>query len=153
MPMPWLLRLALVCALLSLAGAAWAQPADPEALAAQAVVRAFHEALRKGDVAAVERLLASDAVVLEGGELESRQEYLRHHLGADIEFARAVPSKVTSSEATVAGQAAWVRSTTVAQGTFRNRTMKLVGAELVVLTRGAVAWEIRAIHWSSHDAK
>lgn len=130
-----------------------AQPSDAEAQAAQAVVRAFHEALRRADVPAIQQLLAPDAVVLEGGHLESREEYLRHHVSADIEFAKAVPATVTASTATVSGQTAWVRSTSVSQGTFRGRAIKLTGAELVVLTRAAAVWEIRAIHWSSHAAR
>ncbi len=153
MPTPWLLQVAIACLCLASTGGALAQPSNPEALGAQSAVRSFHDALRRGDVAAVHQLLAPDAVVLEGGHLESREEYLRHHLSADIEFARAVPSKVIVLEATVSGQAAWVRSTTVSQGTFRNRAIKLIGAELVVLTRRGTAWEIRAIHWSSHESK
>ena len=149
---PRFLGLVLVCLCFS-ASAALAQPSDPEALAVQAVVRSFHEALHRGDVEAIRQLLAGDAVILESGRLESRQEYLRHHVDADIEFAKAVASKVTTSEATISGQTAWVRSTSVSQGTFRNRVLKLVGAELVVLTRAAARWEIRAIHWSSHESK
>ena len=153
MPTPRLFRIAVACLFFSVYGDTVAQPSAPEAVAAQAVVRAFHEALRRGDAAAVQRLLAADAVVLESGQMESREEYLRHHLSADIEFAKAAPSKVTASEALVSGQVAWVRSTSVSQGKFRDRAIKLNGAELVVLTRGATAWEIRAIHWSSHEAK
>lgn len=138
---------------LSATGSVLAQQPEPDARAALAAVRSFHDALRRGDVPAVQELLAPDAVILESGHLESRQEYLRHHLGADIEFAKAVPTEVTSSEATVSGQAAWVRSATTSQGKFRNRKISLSGAELVVLTRTAKGWEIRAVHWSSHESK
>lgn len=130
-----------------------AQPPDAEAAAVQAVVRSFHDALRRGDAQAAQSLLAADAVILEGGHMESREEYLKHHLGADIEFAKAVSSKVIRSEATVAGQTAWVRSATSSQGKFRSRNVNLSGAELVVLTRTSAGWEIRAIHWSSHEVK
>lgn len=153
MPTPRLLRLVILGSCLAVPGSAMAPQPDPEALAAQAVVRSFHEALRRGDVRAVEALLATDAVILEGGQLESREAYLRHHLSADIEFAKAVPSKVTQSEATVSGQTAWVRAATVSQGRFRNRDINLSGAELVVLTRTASGWVIRAVHWSSHASQ
>ncbi len=148
-----LLSFLIACACLALAGTALAQPAEGDTGAAQAVVRAFHDALRNGDTEAVKRLLAADAVILENGHVESRDEYLRHHLDADIEFAKAVPAKVAGSVATVAGQTAWVRSSSTTQGTFRNRKVNLVGAELVVLTRGAKGWEIRAVHWSSYESK
>lgn len=130
-----------------------AQPADPAARAAEAAVRSFHEALQRGDEATVRRLLAADAVILESGSLETRDEYLRHHLKADIEFTRSVPPRVTAMAATVAGPTAWVRSESVSQGTFRDRPVHLAGAELMVLTRGAAGWEVRAIHWSSHNVK
>lgn len=147
------LALLLAAAGLALPGAARAQASDPEAVAAQAVVRAFHDALRLGQVQAVEELLAPDAVILEGGHLESRQDYLQHHLPADIAFAQAVPAELTRSVATVQGDAAWVHSSSVSKGRFRQRDVRLAGAELVVLTRTASGWRIRAIHWSSHTAQ
>ncbi len=147
------LSLVVGAACLAVAINASAQPADAEAAAAQAAVRSFHDALRRGDAPAAQALLAADAVVLEAGHMESREEYLKNHLSADIEFAKAVPSKTTRSEVTVSGQTAWVRSATSSQGSFRNRSVKLSGAELVVLTRTSSGWEIRAIHWSSHEVK
>lgn len=150
---PRLLSLVISAGCLAAAINAVAQQPDPEAAAAQAVVRSFHDALRRGDAQAAQSLLAADAVILESGHMETREEYLKHHLSADIEFAKAVPSKTTRSEATVSGQTAWVRSATSSQGKFRNRTVKLSGAELVVLTRASASWEIRAIHWSSNEVK
>lgn len=130
-----------------------AQTAAHDTAGVEAAVRAFHEALRAGDAAAVERMLASDALILEGGQRETRAEYLSHHLQADIEFARAVPSRTRKLEARVIGDVAWVTSTSVSEGTFRDRPIKLAGAELIVLARRGTAWEIRAIHWSSRQAK
>lgn len=119
----------------------------------EAVARSFHEALRAGDTAAIERLLAADAVILENGEVESRREYLGHHLAADIEFAKAVPTRSTASEVTISGNTAWLRAKSVTQGQFRDQVIKLAGAELMVLTRRDTTWEIRAIHWSSRKLK
>jgi ketosteroid isomerase-like protein len=150
---PRLLFYAASAAWLTAAVNASAQQPDSEALAAQAVVRSFHDALRRGDAQAAQVLLAADAVILEGGHMESREEYLKHHLSADIEFAKAVPSRTTRSEATVSGQTAWVRSATSSQGKFRNSTVNLSGVELVVLTRTSAGWEIRAVHWSSSQVK
>jgi len=130
-----------------------AQKADTNPAKPESAVLAFHEALRTGDVAAVKRLLASDAVILEGGQRESRDEYLSHHLEADIEFAKAVPSQTRKLESNVNGDVAWVISTSVSAGAFRDRPVNLVGAELVVLARSGGEWKIRAVHWSSHQAK
>jgi len=140
-----LLAFALVCA------AAQAQSADVQKV--EATVRSFHQALRSGNVSAVQPLLAADAVVLESGQQESRDEYLNHHLAADIEFAKAVPSQVQRMETSISGDTAWVRSTSVSSGMFRNKPVKLAGAELMVLTRKGAAWEIRAIHWSSRTTR
>ena len=132
-----------------------AAQADAEELAsAKATVNAFQEALKNGDSAGVRKLLAADAVVLESGHLESVDEYLRHHLSADIEFAKAVPSKLVSMEARVSGQTAWVWATREAEGSFRNQPVKLANTELIVLTRkGSEGWEVRAIHWSSRKTR
>ncbi len=143
--------LAIWCLLFAASTAA--QTAESGASAVEAVARSFHEALRAGDTAAVERLLAADAVILENGEVESRGEYLRHHMAADIEFAKAVPSRSTASEVTISGNTAWLRAKRVTQGQYRDQAIKLAGAELMVLTRRDNSWEIRAIHWSSRKLK
>lgn len=138
--------------LLFAAGTA-AQTPDAEAAAVKSVARSFHEALRAGDAAAIERLLAADAVILENGEVESREEYLRHHLAADIEFAKAVPSRSTATEVTLSGNTAWLRAKSITQGQYRDQAVRLAGAELMVLTRREASWQIRAIHWSSRKLK
>ena len=140
---------ALVTAMIlgSAAGAA-AQSADSAAVAA--TVAGFHQALARGDRAAALALLADDIIILESGDTETRDEYRSHHLGADIAFAQAVASERGDVRVVVRGDAAWVTATSSTRGTFQNRPVDAVGAELMVLTRTASGWAIRAIHWSSH---
>ena len=114
-----------------------------------ATVRAFHHALATGDPTGALRLLAPDAVILEGGGRESRDEYAAHHLAEDIEFARAVPIERSALQVTVSGDVAWANSTSVMRGAYRNRVIDAIGVELMVLSRTATGWVIRAIHWSS----
>lgn len=114
------------------------------------VVEHFHAALARGDSAGAAALLGESAVVLEGGDYETRSDYLRHHLPADIAFARAVPSTRQIRNVTQAGSAAWVTSTSRATGTFNGRPVDSEGAELMVLARTTAGWRITAIHWSSH---
>jgi ketosteroid isomerase-like protein len=114
-----------------------------------AAVRAFHQALAAGDAAGALRLLAADAVILESGGRETRDEYAARHLPEDIEFARAVPMQRGPIQVTVSGATAWASSTGEAKGTFRARPVDVTVAELMVLSRTAAGWEIRAIHWSS----
>jgi ketosteroid isomerase-like protein len=133
-----------------LAGLAAASTAEaPEGPAA--VVEAFHAALAAGDRAAAEALLAPDAIVLEGGHVETRAEYLAHHLAADVEFARAVAHQRRDVRVVTQGEVAWVSARSNADGEIRGRTIRNAGAELIVLSRDAAGWRIRAIHWSSHE--
>lgn len=122
-------------------------PGDSAAVAR--VVTAFDRALEAGDSAAVLSLLSPDAVILESGGVESRDEYRSHHLGGDIGFARAVRRTQGPVRVTVRGDAAWASSTGAAQGTYGQREVNSTSAELMVLTREPGGWQIRAIHWSS----
>jgi ketosteroid isomerase-like protein len=123
---------------------------DGEPLA-KAAVAAFHEALNAGNAEAAMRLLAPDAVVMEGGDLETRKQYQDHHLAADIQFARSVKTVRSGIFATVVGEVAWVSSTSVTVASYNGRDINLNGAELMVLSKAPTGWLIRAIHWSSHE--
>jgi ketosteroid isomerase-like protein len=115
------------------------------------VVDSFHRALAAADSSTVLRLLAEDVTVLESGGVESRSEYRSHHLAADIAFSQAVPSQPGPRNVTIQGEAAWVSSTSVMEGEYRSRQVNSVSAELMVLSRTATGWVIRAIHWSSRS--
>lgn len=123
--------------------------ASDSAAVADAVHR-YGSALAAGDSATVLDLLAPDAVILESGGAETRDEYRAHHLPGDIAFARAVRSDDSPVRVTVVGDAAWAWSTSATTGEYRGRSVNSLGAELMVLSRGADGrWRIRAIHWSS----
>jgi ketosteroid isomerase-like protein len=112
----------------------------------------FHGALAAGDRAAFETLLLPDAVVLEGGKAEARAEYLGHHFGSDTAFLAAVEREPLTRKTNVAGDAAWVASTSRISGAYEGRTLDLDSAELLVLRRDASApdgWRVAAVHWSS----
>jgi ketosteroid isomerase-like protein len=136
--------------LLTLVAPASAQVADYSRAVARVVER-YHSALASGDSAAALALLAEDAVIIESGGLESRQEYRSHHLPADIAFARAVKTTRSPVRVTVRRDVAWTNALSTARGTYRGKTVNSTGAESMVLTRGVGGWTIRAIHWSSHD--
>ena len=143
--------LALASLVLATAAVASASEAPDPQIAA--TVDAFHDALTKGDRAAVMALLAPDAQILEGGHAESREEYEKGHLAADIEFAQAVQSKRENVVARQEGSAGWVTSSSRVSGNFKGRDVNSAGAELIVLTKTPDGWRIRAIHWSSHAVK
>ena len=159
-------RLALAAALAAVAPPAAAAPAGERVIgdggpgraagasqgdsaAVVAAVRAFHAALARGDSAAAIALLAPDVRILESGGVETLDQYRGHHLPADIDFARAVPSTRGPIGVTVRGDVAWAVSTSETKGELRGRAVNSAGAELMVLTRSPAGWRISAIHWSS----
>jgi ketosteroid isomerase-like protein len=130
-----------------------AQTDSPDSAAVTQAVTDYHAALARGDSAAALALLAPDAVILESGGLESRDEYRAHHLPGDIGFARAVPSRRGPIRVTLAGDVAWAVSSSETTGTFRERAINSTGVELMVLSRTPEGWRIRAIHWSSRSRR
>ena len=114
-----------------------------------ATVERFHRALATADSAGALALLTDDVEILESGGVETRQEYRSHHLGADIEFARAVASRRGPLRVHVVGDVAWTTSASTTEGEFRGRAINSAGAELMVLRRTPQGWRIAAIHWSS----
>jgi hypothetical protein len=115
-------------------------------------IERFHESLFRGDSAAVLDLLHPDAVVLEGGAVETREEYRSGHLAADIEYLKATRTWRGPIAVTVIGNAAWARSTSTTERTVEGQVRRGVGAELIVLSKTERGWQVRAIHWSSGRA-
>ena len=134
----------------ALAGPALAQ-ANGDSAAVVTVVDGYHRALAEGDSSAVLALLADDAVIIESGSIESRQEYRSHHLPADIAFARAVKGTRSPVQVAVRGDVAWTTGTSTTRGSYRGKAVNSSGAELMVLTRAGDSWKISAIHWSSRN--
>ena len=120
-----------------------------EEAAVRAVVSRFHSAVTAGDAAAAMAVVGADAVFLEAGGVETRAEYAKDHLPADIEFEKSVPMKRSALRVVVSGDAAWTTCTTELKGTFQGRTIDSIGTEMMVLSRTAGGWQIRAVSWSS----
>jgi ketosteroid isomerase-like protein len=139
-----------IALLLTLTAPTVAQTQTDSVTVAAAVER-YHQALREGDSAAALAQLAEDAVIVESGTIESRQEYRSHHLPADIAFARVVKATRSLVRLSVRGNVAWTTATSTMVGKYKRKPVNSKGAELMVLTRTADGWKISAIHWSSHD--
>ncbi|MCA9298964.1 MAG: DUF4440 domain-containing protein [Phycisphaerales bacterium] len=112
-------------------------------------VSAFHEALSSGEGAAALGLLSDGARILEGGGIETRDEYADHHLEADMAFAAAVSRERGPVTVSIRGDVAWAVSTSRAPRRSRDRDIDSRTAELMVLERHPDGWRIAAIHWSS----
>ena len=120
-----------------------------EEAAVRALVSRFHSAVTAGDAAGAMAVVGADAVFLEAGGMETRAEYEKDHLPADIEFEKSVPMKRGALRLVVSGDAAWTTCTTELRGTFQGRTIDSIGTEMIVLSRTAGGWQIRAVSWTS----
>ena len=142
-----------------LAGSVTAEPEhvtermSGDSAAVAGVVDQFHDALTKGDSATALSLLAPDAVVLESGRLETRNEYRSHHLSSDMQFSRVIKAVRGPVKVVVAGDVAWTSGTSTAEGEFNGRAINTTGAESMVLSRSSGVWRIRSIHWSSRNRR
>src|SRR5687767_8591666 len=70
-----------------------AQSPTKESIEVVAVVDRFHAALVAGDSSTALQVIAEDAVMLEAGSVETKAEYGKNHLPADIEFESGVSTK------------------------------------------------------------
>ena len=120
-----------------------------DSAAVVAVVERYHDALARGDSTIALSLLAPDAVILESGGVETREEYRSNHLPGDINFARAIRRERGPVRVTIQGDVAWASSTSASRGEYGGRAVNSAGAELIVLSLESGDWRIRAIHWSS----
>jgi ketosteroid isomerase-like protein len=125
-----------------------AQQTGDEA-AVRAVVARFHTAVTAGNAAQAMAVVGADAVFLEAGSVETRAQYEKDHLPADIEFEKSVPIKRGELRVIVSGDAAWSTCTYELKGTFQGRAIDSIGTEMMVLSRTAGGWQIRAVSWSS----
>lgn len=124
-----------------------------DSAAVVATVGRFHAALAAGDSSGALALLAADAIILESGGIETRDEYRSHHLPGDIAYARSSKSTRGPLHVTVRGDVAWASSTSTTTREGRNGVVNSSGAELVVLIRAGAEWRISAIHWSSRTIR
>jgi ketosteroid isomerase-like protein len=120
-----------------------------DSAAVEGIVNAFYGAMKTADKTAAMALIHEDAMFVEGGRLETREQYETNHLPADIEFEQAVAGNRTSTKVTIDRDAAWVIAETEYRGTFENEPVSFVSAQLMLLTRQEAGWKIRSIHWSS----
>jgi uncharacterized membrane protein len=125
-------------------GHAHAQPATPED-----ALDAFHHALEEGNGSIALEWLADDAVILEGGVAQSKDEYASHHLGSDMAFLRAMQSKRLSREIREANGVVTIITRTQLAGTYQERSLDIVSSETAVLTQTETGWRIQHLHWSN----
>ncbi len=122
--------------------------ATADLAAITSTIEAFHKALAAGKPEQVMSLLQPDALIIEGGVVQTRSEYGSEHLAEDIAFARAVPATSQNVAVRQEGNAAWVTTLFRVVGEFHGKPVNSRTAETAILTRTPTGWRIRAIHWS-----
>lgn len=110
---------------------------------------AFHQAIIDNDSQAAKRLLSESVRILEGSNIETKDEYLSHHFHSDGKFLSSMKREIESRDVTIEGNTAWVSTLTHTWGTYNDRELDLNGLELAVLKREEGNWQITALHWSS----
>ena len=122
-----------------------------DSLAVAGVVEQFHAAVVAADSAVAADLLTAEALILESGGQETKEEYFSHHFFGDASFLAALTREPVTSQLRLAGDAAWVASISRVYGTVGDRDIDSNSAELMVLHRTPEGWRIAAIHWSSRS--
>lgn len=143
-------RISLTAILLFLAGTSIAL--GQETTAERNVIKtldAFHQAIIDNDSQAAKNLLSDSVRILEGGNIETKDEYLSHHFHSDGKFLSAMKREVDSQSVMVEGNTAWVSTQTHTWGTYSDRELDLNSLELAVLKKEKGNWKITALHWSS----
>lgn len=118
------------------------------------VVEAFAAALKSGDAAMVERLLAPDVLIAEGGGAErSFADYANHHLPADMAFTKAVEFTLKDRKVFEGHDLTTIVSSSEVNGEFKDQKIHSASMETMVLKRVDDRWRIAHIHWSSAEIK
>ena len=112
------------------------------------IVENFHAALASGDRDAALELLLPEALVVEQGKRETRDEYAAEHLATDMRFSAAVKREVVDQSVQEVGDAAWVVTTWRATGSFEGQDVDFTAQESIVLQHVKAGWRIAVIHWS-----
>jgi len=146
------MKLAFLAAALAILVASPASAAD--SMTPAAVVDAFGAALKAGDAATLEKLLAPDVFIAESGGAErSFAEYAGHHMPADMTFTKAVSTTVKDRRIFEGGSLATVVTEAVSMGTYREKPVNSRLMETMTLQKTGDEWRIVHIHWSSAEIK
>ena len=139
--------LAFGVALLVVGAADAAQTNNTEA--ASKVVEQFHAALKAGNADSAVALLSATALIYESGYAETREDYISHHLAADIAFAKDTQRTVKSTQKQCDESMCVLMQSSETTGTFKGKKVNSVSQETTVLRREGDTWKIKHVHWSS----
>jgi ketosteroid isomerase-like protein len=126
----------------------------PGTEAAVAAADRFGDALKAGDMQAVEALLDPKVLILESGGAErSREEYLSHHAISDAAFLKGTHSQLLRRTARRDGDTVWIGSESELHASKDGKPLTLRSTETMILRQSGDHWYIVHIHWSSRPKK
>lgn len=113
------------------------------------VADAFNKAIESADEAAVERLLAPDVMILEGGHAQkSRADYMAGHMKSDMAFIPHMTRTVLDRQVSADGDLAWVVTFSTMKGNFKGKDYDFSSRELLVMKKTEGTWQITLVHWN-----
>jgi len=113
-------------------------------------VLAFHQALKEGDHAKVDQVLADDVMIFEGGGVErSKAEYAQHHMSADMAYLKEMSVETLEHHVKVDGNVAVSMARSKVNGSYKGKTVAHEGMETITLLKQNGQWRINHIHWSN----
>ena len=147
--MPRTVTIALAISLLWLSACASGRDTATDEAGVKATLEAFYGSMKTGDTATAMAQIAQDAMFVESGRLETREQYEKNHFPNDFAFEKQITGKRTPWRVTINGDTAWVIASTTYKGPVDGDEVKFVSSQLAVLTHEMDGWRIRSIHWSS----
>jgi|SRR5699024_475727 len=112
-------------------------------------LKTFHQSIVSSSTETASQLLTESARILEGGNIETKKEYLSHHFHADGKFLSAMEREIESRTVFMEGNVAWVTTKSRLHGNYNGSAIDLTSLELAVLKKVGNQWKIAALHWSS----
>ncbi len=131
------------------AGMASASSAEAVSATPTDAVQSFHKALHSGDAATIRHLLDDSVHIYEGKGVErSAEEYIGHHMLADMMYLKALSEEVVEQRVIASGDMAFAVTRSRLTGQRDGRPVDVLNVETVVLRRIDGAWKIVHVHWS-----
>ena len=116
-------------------------------------LESFQQAIISNDIKKAKEILSESARILEGGNIETKEEYLSHHFHSDGKFLSSMKREVESQNVSIKGNIAWISTKTHLSGNYNERKLDLNSLELAILKKEESIWNIMALHWSSAGRK
>lgn len=126
-----------------------------QSLQLAASIRAYFDAAERGDLAAMDSLVAGDGFTMVEGAGVNRgwADYRDHHLGPEMKEMTNFRYRPFEIEARTVGDIGWSTFRYALSADFRGRPMDQVGRGTAILERRGNRWVIRHLQTSSRPRR